>query len=591
VTRAQPIVFGPAGHPLLGFYHPPAPGAVRAPAVVLCNPLGYEAMSAHRTLRHLAERLAASGLPALRFDYHGTGDSSGQSREPARIAAWVGDIRSAVRELRERSGAARVALFGVRFGASLATLAAAGEKDVDALVLWAPVVSGRARVRELRAFRMLKDPKARRDDGGEEIGGYLFSRETLADMSAIELLERTDRGVARVLVLPRGETPAPDEADLVAHWKTAGADASVAPVSGYASMMRDDPFFSVVPFATLDAIVAWLAQDAATAGPEPPPAKPASTVLHVAGPPGQPALRETAMLFGDDQRLFGVVTEPDVPDAPVAPDRPAIVLLNVGADSHVGPHRMSVEHARELAAMGYVTFRFDVAGLGESLVGPGGRENRLYDLASVDDLKSAMTALGAARGVKRFVLVGLCSGAFLAYHAAATDPRVVGQVLLNMFAFEWKEGDPVAPAPRKTYLSSRFYARSLFDRRVWRRALRGEVDVRGIAAVVAERLWDQGLLTAHELGSRVLGRRARTPVERTFHALSDRGVQSLMVFSDKDGGLDMIARYLGTDARRMARRHEFSIQIASEVDHTFASIASQEHLRRAVARFVTEHFG
>jgi len=192
--------------------------------------------------------------------------------------------------------------------------------------------------------------------------------------------------------------------------------------------------------------------------------------------------------------------------------------------------------------------------------------------------------------VRRFVVAGLCSGAFLAYHTAVADTRVVGQVLLNMFAFEWKEGDPIAPAERNTYLSSRFYARSLFDRNAWRRALRGEVDVAGIAAVVAGRLRDRVLADARELGSSVLGPRAHTPVERAFNAMCDRGVRSLMVFSDEDGGLDMITRYLGTDARRMTRRDGFSIEVAKRVDHTFTSVASQQRLREIVARYVTDHF-
>jgi alpha-beta hydrolase superfamily lysophospholipase len=588
VTRALPTVFGAPGRELSGLYHPPVAGAERGPAVVLCNPLGFEAMGAHRTMRHLAERLAAAGFPALRFDYHGTGDSSGQSGEPARIGAWVEDIRAAVREVRARSGAQRVALFGLRFGASLATVAASGESDIDALVAWAPIVSGRAHVRELRAFRMLKAPKGRREDGGEEIGGYLFARDTLADMSAIELLARSDRGVSRVLIVPRGDAPARDESELAAHWKAAGAEAELATTSGYAAMMRDDPYDSVLPSATLDAIVAWLARSGARAPASQPVTTPPAAVLALQAPPGRQGLRETGILFGQGQRLFGIVTEPDVP---ARPDRPAILLLNVGADSHVGPHRMNVELARELAALGHVTFRFDVGGLGESLPAPGERENRLYDLRSVDDVKTAMTALGQERGVKRFVLVGLCSGAFLAYHTAVSDERVAGQVLLNMFAFEWKEGDPVAPVERKTYLSNRFYAQQLMDSGVWRRALRGKVDVRGIATVMAGRLWERARLDARDLGARILGRVARTPVERAFHALCDRGVQTLMVFSDKDGGLDMITPYLGPDARRMARRREFSIEIASGVDHTFASLASQERLRQVVARHVAARFG
>jgi pimeloyl-ACP methyl ester carboxylesterase len=522
--------------------------------VVICNPLGYEAMSAHRSLRQLAERLAGAGLPALRFDYRGTGDSSGDPGEPGRVRAWIDDIGMAMRELRNRSGTHQVALVGLRFGATLAILAAAEGLEVDAIVAWAPVVSGRAFVRELHAFGSLKNPHARRADGSEEVGGHLFARETLADMSAIDLLAHVDRSAGRLRVLSRGQAPSREESDLVARAASAGVEAGLASPPGYGPMMRDDPYDSVVPVAI----------------------------------PAGGTVRETAIRFGPGHRLFGIVAEPVAP-APL--ERPAILLLNVGADSHVGPHRMNVELARELASLGYLSLRFDVGGLGESPPAPGARENRLYDVNSVNDLRSAMTALGQLQGVGRFVLVGLCSGAFLAYHTAVTDTRVVGQVLLNMFAFEWMEGDPVAPFERRIYLSSRSYARSLLDRNVWRRALRGEVDLRGIATVVAGRLLQRVVADVQELGSRFLGRRGQTRVERSFHALCDRGVQSLMVFGDSDGGLDMVARYLGTDAHRMSDRDGFAIEIAREIDHTFASIASQQRLRSFVARYLALHFG
>lgn len=579
---AEPTIFrGGPGRQLAGFYHAPAEGHARSPGVVLCNPLGYEAMSAHRTIRHLAERLGAAGLPALRFDYRGTGDSSGSPRDPRIVAAWVDDVRAAVRELRERSGARSVALVGMRFGASLATVAAGEESDVEALVLWAPVVSGRAQVRALRAFRMLKEPKAKRADGGEEVGGYYFARETLADLSALELLARADHDVARVLVVSQGEQPAPDESALAEHWRAARAEVRVAAASGFAPMMRDDPYESVVPAATLDSIVSWLAEGAARPirAPQASPARPSVLTVDSA----EPTVRETPLRFGNDERLFGVLSEPERPPSKA---RPAVLLLNVGADAHAGPHRMNTEMGRELSQLGHVALRFDVGGLGESAAGPGKAENRLYQLDSVDDVRSAMDLLEARCGCAGFVLVGLCSGAFLAYHAAVNDPRVVAQVLVNMFAFEWNEGDPVAPVERQTYASSRFYARALLDRHVWARALKGEVDVRGIAAVVARR---HGLRLAHgvrAVGARILGRRGQTPVERALQAMCDRGVQTLMVFSESDGGLDMIARYLGTDARRLSRRRGFALQVVSGVDHTFASIAAQEQLRSSVYRFL-----
>jgi alpha-beta hydrolase superfamily lysophospholipase len=578
----------------MGFYHPPE--SVRAPAlgVVLCNPLGHEAMCVHRTYRHLAERLAARGLPALRFDYHGTGDSSGRPSDPGRVGAWIDSVRSAVSEIRALSGVRRVALLGVGFGATLAAIAASEDSGVDCWIGWAPAISGRIHVRELRAARMLESsraPSAKRTDGGEEIVGYLFTREALADMSAIDLLRVPGRVAERVLVVPRpepgGSRPGGEEIKLVEYLKAQGADVRVAAESGHACMMRD-PYRSEVPFKTLDSIVEWLAETDDAELVIPSPAGPATKVLSGIACGDGPTVSETPFFFGERERMFGVLTEPD---GPPRRDGPVFCFLNVGADQHVGPHRMNVELAREVASLGYLAFRFDAQGLGESPAAPGGRENVIYSKAQVADLTSAMSVLGKARGAERFVLVGVCSGAFLAFHTAVADARVVGQVLVNSFAFEWKEGDPVEPTERRTYPSTRFYTRALLDRRVWIRILSGEVNLLGIAAVIFERSRIRANARLRSLRHR-LGEKgeAQNEVERAFVAMCDRGVESLLVFSFVDGGLDMISKYLGHDASRMTGRKHFSLDIVDGVDHTFRSIASQERLRAIVTGFATRHY-
>jgi alpha-beta hydrolase superfamily lysophospholipase len=454
---AHPAVFGPERRGLFGLHHPPRGGS-RGLGALLCNPLGYEAMSAHRTLRHLAERLAARGVAALRFDYDGTGDSAGRADDPGRFAAWLTSIRAAIAELRARAGVQDVALIGLRFGAALAALAASEGLDVEALVLWAPVVSGKNLVRELRAFRLLRDPKAPDPMGrGVEIGGYVFDESTLDTMATVDLLASPRPPARRVLVLSRSDRVAPDETRLAAHLRDSGADVQTVAGTGYGPMMRDDPYDSVVPFPTLNGIVDWLIEGR----PLSPPsvvAAPASVpaVLTMTGRHGGVPLRETSIRFGDDRRLFGVLAEPCDPGRAKSP---AVLLLNVGADQHVGPHRMNVEHARALASLGHPTFRFDLGGLGESAAAPGAPENRLFSLAAVDDVRAAMTQMERLRCGSRFVVVGLCSGSFVAFHSALADPRVVGQVLFNPFAFNWKEGDPV----QREFKATSTYARGFVD--------------------------------------------------------------------------------------------------------------------------------
>jgi pimeloyl-ACP methyl ester carboxylesterase len=138
-----------ANQQLLGALHRPQRLRPRSTAVLLCNPFGEEASRAHRMFRVLATQLERAGYAALRFDYSGTGDSLGEART-ATVDAWVGDVAIAAERLRSASGAARLAVVGLRFGATLATLASTrGDLRLRHLVLWDPIVDGAGYLREL----------------------------------------------------------------------------------------------------------------------------------------------------------------------------------------------------------------------------------------------------------------------------------------------------------------------------------------------------------------------------------------------------------------------------------------------------------
>jgi len=101
-------------------------------------------------VRAFADAAAAIGVPAMRFDYAGTGDSADMDPEADQLDAWSGDIVAAIEELQRRTGVDRVCLLGFRLGGMLAVQTAARCKAVSALIVISPVIRGKKYLRELR---------------------------------------------------------------------------------------------------------------------------------------------------------------------------------------------------------------------------------------------------------------------------------------------------------------------------------------------------------------------------------------------------------------------------------------------------------
>lgn len=557
---AIPVGFGVGQKRCFGWLHPPR-SPMRPIGVVLCRPIGFEGASTYETYTVLAEQLAQAGIASVRFDYHGTGDSAGGDSDPDRVKAWLDSISGAAELLRQRAGVAWLALFGVRIGATLAAYAAAQIGGVERLVMWAPCVSGRSFVRELRLSGSANA------DGLEALGHH-YTAQTLSDLQALDCQKLEPAPAQQILLIERDDL-SPVGA-LPEHFRRLGAACQQTTLPGFARMMAE-PHETRVPHAALDAIVAWLS-----------PTEESNNIADSADIDWVEAawdnvfsgVRETPLLFGTEQKLFGILASAQDVAAAGARAQTAILMLNVGTNHRVGPNRLYVKMARAWAAHGYRTLRFDLAGMGDSRAAAGYASERLYAIDSTRDVQAAMDALNRL-GCTRFILMGLCSGAYVAFQTARLDPRVTGLVLLNPRRLAWNPGETLQSAMQVSYKSSHFYRRALLDPTVYRRLLRGEVDWRGILA----RLWTLLLARVKRGLTRLLGAPApQDDVLTHARALSARGTQILMLIGADDDGRDYIEFHFGHQGRKMRDCANFELRFIEGSDHTFSKAASQQHV-------------
>ncbi len=262
-------------------------------------------------------------------------------------------------------------------------------------------------------------------------------------------------------------------------------------------------------------------------------------------------MKEQALAFGPGRGLLGVLTDPDHERR--REDAPAFVLLNSGVLHRVGPNRLSVRIARDLAARGHVSLRFDFSGVGES---PPSSSPEPPPGRFVSEVRQAMDFLAAARNVRRFRLFGNCSGAGISFLTAVDDDRVEGAALVN-------------PQGRRTM---RYMLRLSRNPTSWIRLWRGMLRTETLREDAPE--------------GRAADAQAETAAAEGLERLIARGCDLLFAFCEWDPGLDSIRSTRPALVRERTRAGRF--HVIPGANHDFDLVASQDALARIVCDWTAE---
>lgn len=558
-----------------GWLHAPAPGAASGDVgVVVCQGLMRDGLLAHCSFRLLGDELAASGMPMLRFDYPGTGDSldAAVAAEGSHWDAWLKSIDQAAEWLKATTGVKRLVFCGLRAGAMLATVAAGKRSDVAGLLLFQPVVSGRTYVREMILEADLQSGKTSARGEDLDIREFVFSAATLEQISAVDL---------RKVVLPAGLKAAlfvrPDARQIeecVAAWKEKGVEAEHQGWDGLVPLMRHN-VIDENALADFAHVHAWLKRairvEPTVAGPSPPEMK--------LTPDGA---IETPFWFGP--KLFGVLSRP-ASGTPGASGDQILLIGNGGRDPHYGAARQNVDFARHLAKNGIACLRFDFAGLGDS-IGPPGKENLLTHTFTdrLPDIRAALDSL-ATQGFRRFAMLGLCSGAYHAFHAALADPRLSRLLLVNLPLFQLPTRN-VLDFLENRGTSATIVGRKLFNIGSWKTLLSGRSNVRTLVRSVINHARRVIVGKSQAIGRRLGLIRDKSFPEQALTKLSRQGTRALFLFSPGDEEIDAFAREFGPAGEKLAPYMGSRLLVLPRMDHDLTKAIGRRDAEQAVTDFL-----
>ena len=114
-----------------------------------------------------------------------------------------------------------------------------------------------------------------------------------------------------------------------------------------------------------------------------------------------------------------MLSERDAGTSPIdRPPRRAVLLLSSGDGRRIGPQRAWVAWARHRAALGDLTLRLDVAGVGDSTAALEAQQRRQQDERVIDDVRRAVAWLRREHGVRECTIVGAGPVATQAWRAA-----------------------------------------------------------------------------------------------------------------------------------------------------------------------------
>jgi hypothetical protein len=282
-------------------------------------------------------------------------------------------------------------------------------------------------------------------------------------------------------------------------------------------------------------------------------------------------MKEYALLLGKERSIVGIITENDTFD-PMRKRKMGAVLLNAGLIHHIGPNRIYVKLARQIAALSIVAMRFDLSGIGDSRP----RSDSLpSEDAAIMEVREAMDYLQRAKGVDNIILISICASSPLAFMVTEVDTRVIGCILVN----------PMVPRINLAIQmdSQQYYwNQALFNKASWVRIFRLKANFKNVWQSTYSRILSKFFSKHHNLESMQIAER----LAAIFNAFKARNTKVMAIYSENEIGLKLLKKLIGKKFFELEQAGIIKTAHLAATDHNVTSIQSQQELLAHVMEWI-----
>ncbi|MBD1390579.1 alpha/beta fold hydrolase [Neiella sp. HB171785] len=363
--------------------------------IVIVPPLLEEMNACRRHIAEYAAQASLHGYKTLYFDLLGSGDSALELADINSLAMWQANIDTLL-----ALATTPVTLIAIRSGVLLLSAQQLADWPVQ---LWQPELSGQRWVKAIRrAQHLMPQSPADPNDDFTDYQGYTIANSLLDEIAAVDLSSQLD--------------PSRHTLQYVDGLAPLNSKLAMQTIASYAFWQHNERTDDTMQ-AWFDASLAKLATQTHHIAPR--------SAEHTSNTERQPkhsvtqSSQESIKCLPVNNRVI-FVGQHDTDVAGVS-----VVFLPGRPQTRVGPHRLFVSLARQLAASGISATRVEYIGWGDG-TGPA----QTYQSPSAE-LTAVIRWLKQQKPNDHIVLCGLCDGATLSLLASPNECS--GLILLNPF--------------------------------------------------------------------------------------------------------------------------------------------------------------